>query len=168
MSGTVSTPPTETDHDAEWRREAYTMAFYVAICLIAALVALDDGQHGVPTLAIVWGTTIGLALAHFFAFRLASRLVGSGRMGPRERSLGLAQLGGAAAVAILVSVPVLFVDASVELDVARLVLGGLIGLAAYAVGRFSGATRFRSTLFCGVVLVLGLGVASLKNYLAGH
>lgn len=144
------------------------MAFYVGICLIAALVAIDDEQDHVPTLAIVWGTTLGLALAHLFAFRLASRLVGSGQVATHERSLALAQLSGAAAVAILASVPVILFDTSVELDATRLVLVGLIGLAAYAIGRAHGATRFRSVLFMTGVLVLGLAVAVLKNYLVGH
>lgn len=144
------------------------MGFYVAIVLIAALVAIDDEQHRLPTLAIIWGTTIGLALAHLFAFRLASRLVGSGRVGPNERSLALAQLAGATAVAVLASVPVLLFDTPTELDVTRLVLVGSIGLAAYAIGRSSGAGRMRALLFAGGVLVLGVAVALFKNYLAGH
>lgn len=144
------------------------MAFYVAICLIAALVAIDNEQHRVPTLAIIWGTTIGLALAHLFAFRLASRLVGYGQVGPHERALALAQLAGATAVAILASIPVLLLDAPAALDMARLILVVLIGLAAYAVGRSSGASRFRALLFSGGVLMLGLAVALFKNYLAGH
>lgn len=144
------------------------MAFYVAIVLVAALVAIDDEEHRLPTLAIIWGTTIGLAVAHLFAFRLASRLVGSGRIGPNEGSLALAQLAGAAAVAMLATVPVLLFDSSAELDMTRLVLVGSIGLAAYAVGRSSGAGRMRSLLFAGGVLVLGVAVALFKNYLAGH
>jgi hypothetical protein len=62
----------------ELRREAYTMALYVAICLLAALAAvsepaLDEGAH---TFELVWGTTVGLALAHWFAFRMSARLYG--------------------------------------------------------------------------------------------
>jgi hypothetical protein len=144
------------------------MGFYVAIVLVAALVAIDDEQHRLPTLAIIWGTTIGLALAHLFAFRLASRLVGSGEVGPDDGALALAQLAGAATVAILASIPVLLFDTSVELDATRLVLVGSIGVAAYAIGRGSGAGRMRALLFAGGVLVLGVAVALFKNYLAGH
>lgn len=152
----------------DWWREAFTMAFYVAICLIAALVAIDDGQHEVSTLGIVWGTTIGLALAHLFAFRLASRMVGSGRVGPQEASLAVAQLGGALFVAVLSSIPVLVFDASEALDVARLSLVAMLALSAYAIGRSSGAGRIRVLLFTASVLVAALAVAVFKNYLAGH
>jgi hypothetical protein len=55
------------------------MALYVAICLIAALTALEN-VTAVPghILGLVWGTTVGLALAHVFAFRVAGRLVHDG------------------------------------------------------------------------------------------
>ena len=55
------------------------MALYVAVCLIAALTALAN-VTAVPghILGLVWGTTVGLALAHVFAFRIAGRLVHDG------------------------------------------------------------------------------------------
>ncbi|HLT95304.1 MAG TPA: hypothetical protein VK070_00810, partial [Acidimicrobiia bacterium] len=68
---------TDSDHALEWRREAFTMAFYVAVCLIAALAVVGD-EASVPILGIIWGSTVGLALAHLFAFRLAARVVGGG------------------------------------------------------------------------------------------
>ena len=168
MGQQTSNKKRATGFEVEWMREAFTMAFYVPIVLIAALVAIDDEQHRVPILAIVWGTTIGLAVAHLFAFRLASRLVGSGRVESHEASLAMAQLAGAAFVAVLVSVPVVLLDESVQLDVARFVLVGLIGVAGYVIGRSSGAGRMRSLLFTAGVLALGLAVAVFKNYLAGH
>jgi hypothetical protein len=52
------------------RKEAWTMALYVTICLLAALTALEN-VVAVPgqVFGLVWGTTIGLALAHLFAFQ---------------------------------------------------------------------------------------------------
>ena len=57
------------------------MALYVTVCLLAALTALQN-VVAVPgrVLGLVWGTTIGLALAHLFAFRIAGRLVQDGRL----------------------------------------------------------------------------------------
>jgi hypothetical protein len=62
-------------HPDHLRKEAWTMALYVAVCLIAALTALES-VTAVPghILGLVWGTTVGLAVAHVFAFRIAGRL----------------------------------------------------------------------------------------------
>jgi hypothetical protein len=66
-------------HLEHLRKEGWTMALYVAICLIAALSALQNvvavSWH---VLGLVWGTTVGLVLAHVFAFRIAGRLVHEG------------------------------------------------------------------------------------------
>ena len=56
------------------------MALYVAICLLGVLTAVAeraDAGH-VSVFTLVWGTTVGLALAHWFAFRLSARLVAGG------------------------------------------------------------------------------------------
>jgi hypothetical protein len=62
-------PKADVDHvhPEHLRKEGWTMALYVAICLIAALSALQN-VIAVPghVLGLVWGTTVGLALAHVF------------------------------------------------------------------------------------------------------
>jgi hypothetical protein len=151
----------------ELRREGFTMAFYVAVCLIAALVAVDE-HAGIPMLGLIWGTTIGLALAHVFAFRLAARLVGGGRVGRTEGRLAMAQVVGATAVGLVASVPVLISGKPGQADGARLFLSGLIGVAAFEVGRSNGATIAKSGVFAGGVLVAASAVAIVKNLLLGH
>lgn len=60
-----NTDPGDQD-EVELRKEACTMALYVAICLLAALSAVSE--HGdtdeLDAFKIVWGTTVGLAVAH--------------------------------------------------------------------------------------------------------
>ena len=92
----------------------------VAVCLIAALTALQNAI-AIPgrVMGLVWGTTIGLALAHLFAFRIAGRLVHDGRISKSDRIVSGIQLAAAAAVAVLVSVPVLIAPPDSELDWAR-------------------------------------------------
>ena len=82
------------------------MALYVAICLLAALIALPDtdAQHA-HALQIIWRATVGLALAHWFAFRVSARPVGSGSVRPHDVESAGAQLAGAAGVALLASIP---------------------------------------------------------------
>ena len=57
------------------------MVLYVSVVEIAELAALPEahfangrvtGPVGAQLLAIVWGTAVGLAIAHWFAFRLAA------------------------------------------------------------------------------------------------
>ncbi|MEB3970016.1 hypothetical protein OSH93_12875, partial [Mycobacterium ulcerans] len=60
---------------AELRKESYTMALYVAVCLLAALLALPEAARH-HLIGLIWGITIGLAAAHFFAFKISARLIG--------------------------------------------------------------------------------------------
>jgi hypothetical protein len=145
------------------------MALYVAVCLLAGLVvvpesAADDGH----LLELVWGLTVGLALAHWFAFRLSTRLVGEGRIGSSDAELAGAQLGGAAVVAVVVTVAIVVAPPSAELLAAELVLAGFLGLTGFAVARGGGAGRLPAILYAVAVVVVAAAVAVVKNVLAGH
>jgi hypothetical protein len=99
---------TDHIHPDHLRKEGWTMALYVAICLIAALTALAN-VIAIPghIMGLVWGTTVGLAVAHVFAFRVAGRLVHDGELPKADRIISVVQMAAAAAVAAIVSVPVL-------------------------------------------------------------
>jgi FtsH-binding integral membrane protein len=161
-------------------REGMTMALYVAIVLLATLTALPTGSeteggghdgggvHGLPLIGLIWGTTIGLALAHWFAFRLAARTFGGGRVSAGNLAVGLAQLAGAAVVGLLCTIPVLLADDADDVQAATWVPAAVVGIAGYAVGRASGRTKAHSLLVGLAVTVYGLTVASVKNFLLGH
>ena len=145
------------------------MALYVAICVLAALTAVsDEATTELRVLAIVWGTTIGLALAHWFAFNVSSRLVREGTVRRRETEIALAEISGAAAVAIVATVPVLLLPKPIEYGVVRFVLALFIGVVAYEVARSSGADRVRSTMYALSVLFVAMVVVVIKNFLLGH
>lgn len=63
--------------DPSLRREAEMMGIYVSVALLAALSAGNDfaSHTNLDVLVVVWGTTIGLAIAHWFALSLSIRLV---------------------------------------------------------------------------------------------
>jgi hypothetical protein len=159
-----------SEHEVELRREASVMALYVAVCLLAALIALgEDADHGhVRAFGLVWGTTVGLALAHAFAFRISARLTAGGRFGADDAHIVLAQLAGAAFVAAIATLPIIAFDSTTEFDVVRIVLGVFIGAMGYEVGRLGGAGRVRSVIYGGLVLLLAVAIAVLKNVLGGH
>src|SRR3954462_2681580 len=113
------------------RREALTMALYVSITLLATLTAVPSDAH-LNELAIIWGTTIGLALAHWFAFVLAARLVGPvGDAGSIEREL-LAETFGAAGVARRRHIAVLVLPPHLQWQGARIAVAACIAVIAYA------------------------------------
>lgn len=151
----------------ELRKEAYTMALYVAVCLIAALIAMPEGEEG-HVIGIVWGITIGLALAHFFAFRVSARLVGAGRVRSEDFKAAAVQLLGAAVVGLLATISALLFPESVELVAVELVLAAFIACVGYAVARVGGASPARAVISALIVLVIAVAIALIKNGLAGH
>jgi len=86
----------------------------------------------------------------------------------RDGEIALAQLGGATIVAALCTIPVLLLPDSSKNDSVRFELAILLGIAGFAAGRTGGATRLRSLATGVIVLVLGVGVAFVKNALVGH
>jgi hypothetical protein len=144
------------------------MGLYVSITLLAALTATIGEQTSKrDVLAVVWGTTVGLALAHWLAYGLAVRLVhpteGNRHL---DRQL-LAQLGAAATVAAIATVPVLVLPDHLGGSGARFATAATMAVVTYAEGRTFGASRPKAVGFALVALVLGLLVAAIK-YGLGH
>jgi hypothetical protein len=144
------------------------MALYVAVCLLAALIAAPEHGAEGHAISIIWGVTVGLALAHWFAFRVSARLVSSGHVGADDVELAAAQLAGAAVVAVVATVAIVLVPDSAEIATVEFLLAVLIGAVGFVSARSSGATRTRALLYAVVVLAFAAGIAVLKNALAGH
>lgn len=163
----------------EVRREAVTMVLYVSIVLLATLAALPSGEaahgaeesrgvHGLALLALVWGTSLGLAVAHWFAFRLAARIFAGGSLREVDLRIGLAQLAGAGAVAALCTIPIALFDDGSEIQATSFVPALIVGVAGYFTARIPGRSRTYSLLVGLIVMIAGLLVATVKNLLAGH
>jgi hypothetical protein len=155
-----------------------TMVLYVSIVLLATLTALPSdseghggghsGVHGIGLVALIWGTSVGLALAHWFSFRLTARAFGGGEVSERDVKIGLAQMGGAVLVALLCTIPVLVAGERNDVRVTSWVPALIVGFAGYVVSRASGRARTQSLIVGGVVMVMGFAVAAVKNFLLGH
>jgi hypothetical protein len=171
MNGREGQPPTDpSEHGVELRKEAWVMALYVAVCLLAAVTAVAENSSDghARALGIIWGTTIGLTLAHAFAFRVSARLVAQGRIDRSDTLTVAAQLVGAAGVAVLATIPVLIWPASAELDAVRWVLALFIGVVGFVVAREAGAGTARSTIYGATLFVVAVVIAITKNVLSGH
>jgi chemotaxis receptor (MCP) glutamine deamidase CheD len=77
-------------------------------------------------------------------------------------------MAAAAAVAVIVSVPVLLAPTVNEITWARYTCAAIIGVVGYLVARGAERSRIRSILFGVAVLVAAFAVAGLKHALAGH
>jgi hypothetical protein len=153
---------------AEAQQEGVTMALYVCLVLAAEFVAVGDlaDSEGI-VLATIWATTIGLALAHMFAFDLAGRLFSGGRRRSEAAIAALVQLVAAIAVAATVSVPFLFLPLDRALDVAAFATAALVGVTAYGVARAGGVRHHRAIGHGAIALLIAATIVGVKALLAG-
>ena len=142
------------------------MGLYVSITLLAALTVTNEHASDIDVLAIVWGTTVGLALAHWFAFGLAARLVDPAHEHEGLNGLLVAQLGAAAAVAAVASVPVLVLPEDLELVGARLATDACIAIVTYSETRSFGASKLRAITSAVIALALALAISIVKQVIA--
>lgn len=148
-------------------RESITMGLYITISLLAVLSAQPDSEAIGAALTIIWGTTLGLGLAHWLAFQLTARLFSGERLASHDRTAMVGQAATAVGVAALASAP-LFLSEDDGLALSRLVLAALIGLFAFGAARRHGGSVGRAAIYASVVVVIALSVAIGKYLITGH
>jgi hypothetical protein len=151
------------------QREALTMALYACVVLAAEFVGMGDHLDSTSfAISVIWGTTVGLTLAHVFAFDLAARMFSEGALA-RDTQVAIAfQLAAGAAVAAVLTVPFLFLQPSLALDVAGYLTAGFVGLTAYGVARTAGRSSLGAVTFGVVSLVIAAVVVGVKAALSHH
>ena len=164
MEPTGTSPPS-----SEAAREGVTMVLYVCLVFAAEFVAAgNQAASELVAVEVIWGTAIGLALAHVFAFNLAAKLLVGGRLSPEIRAAAWSQLAAAAALALAVTIPFLLFTLGPALRVSAFLVAGFIGVAAYAASRGSGAGRTRSLVDGLIALAVAVVVVSIKVALSTH
>ncbi|MGD9697077.1 MAG: hypothetical protein AB7V42_15615 [Thermoleophilia bacterium] len=158
--------PDRRDRAPELRHEMVEMALYVAVVLLATIVALpsEDVRAG-TTAAAIWGGAAGLALAHWFAFNTASRLLDGLRRG--DAALAAAELTAALGVAAVATIPLVLVPDDASVPTASGALTAVIAGTVFGAARTGGASRGRAAVLAAAGAVVGIGVASAKALL-GH
>ena len=151
-------------HDTELRKDALTMALYVSIGLLSALSLFDSSLGGdrIQLVATVWGITIGLVLAHVFAFVVAAHHAGHGSLRRHDGEAAVAHLVGGTAVAAVATIAIILVPDAAELRTVRIVLAVFIGWVGYGVRRSNGAKVGASLIFALITLLLALLIAQIK------
>jgi hypothetical protein len=148
-------------------RESLTMGLYITISLLAVLSAKPHDSGTSAVLTLVWGTTLGLAVAHWLAFQLTARLFAGGRLPSHDRMTMVGQAVAALVVACLASVPLLL-HVNTGPALSRGVLAGLIGLFAFGAARHHGGSLGRASVYALVVVAIALAVAIGKYLITGH
>jgi hypothetical protein len=163
------------DHErGELLREAATMVLYVSVVKIATLPeghfsdGVVTGPVGTQLLAILWGTAVGLAVAHWFAFGIAAHGFRGDRPTSHDIRIGLVQISAAAFVAAVSSLPVLLLSDVRAQETTGDVPAVIIGVMGYVLARASGKPRVASLFFGLAALALGVLVALVKTKLAAH
>lgn len=151
-------------HDPELRKDALTMALYVAVGLLGALSLFDRTLSGSEARIVetIWSITVGLVLAHIFAFVVAAHVAGEGSMRRHDGEAAVAHLVGGIAVAVVATVAAIVVRDEYELRAVRLVLAVFIGAVGYAVRRSNGASRKGALLFGFITVVIAVIIANVK------
>lgn len=148
-------------------RESITMGLYITISLLGVLTVQSPGGATAAVLTVIWGTTVGLALAHWLAFHLTARLFAAAELPSHDRSTMAGQALAAIAAAALASVPILLQGGD-GLALSRTVLAGLVGLFAFGAARRHGGGMGRALLYGFVVMLIATAVALSKYLLTGH
>jgi uncharacterized membrane protein len=157
----------EAHQRLELRREAGTNALYVSVVLLAELAALpaDHLPKGWAMVALIWGSTIGLALAHWFAFSVASSAI-AGHLDRQDLEVGVAGVVGALFVALAASIPeLLFVARDAE-RVVLFVPAAFIGIGGFLVARAADRSVRLSFLWALGFVFVGVTIAVVKVLLS--
>lgn len=164
----MTTDAPARDETFEVARESFTMALYLAIVLLAELSAwpVDVGDAAIIVSA-VWGTALGLAIAHWFAFSVSTRILWGGHENRTDRLATAGQLAAALVIATLASIPFAFGTGESAFTAASAILTVLIGIAGIRVARAGGASVVKTAVFAGAILVIAGVVVGVKAAL-GH
>lgn len=147
----------------EVARETSTMALYLAVVLLAELSAwpVDVGDSAIVVSAI-WGTALGLAVAHWFAFSASTRLLLGGHEDRVDRLAAAGQLAAALAIATLASIPFVFGSGAGAFTAAGGILAVLVGIVGVRIAREGGASLVRTVIFTGILLAIAGVVVGIK------
>jgi hypothetical protein len=144
------------------------MGLDISIVLLALLVGFGGDRDRADEVGLLWGTALGLVLAHYYALRLASVFARANpRPTRRDLSAGGAQLAGAAIVTGIASAPYLL-DISTDdaATVASILLLGVTAVTAFVSVRRADRGVGRALVFAGIAVTIAAVVVIVKYVLA--
>ncbi len=150
------------------RHEAVTMSLYIAIVVLALLVGFGDEGDSAHEVALIWGTVIGLAVAHLYAYRTTAILAAGGKPEAEDYWAALGIVVAAVVIAALATIPYLIWGDTTDASTASsMVLMAVIGIASYIGARHAGAGTVRSVVYTVVGLITA-AIAVIVKYTLAH
>jgi hypothetical protein len=151
----------------EVRVETITMALYVAIVLLAESIPLQAySADAEEVTATYWGSAVGLAVAHVFAFTLTTRALSEGHFPVDARRSAAGQLLAAALVAAFATLPFLIPNEDTAYTVSGSLLALLIGATGFESARAHGSRVPRALIAGAVTLGIAAVVVAVKATIA--
>lgn len=143
------------------------MGFYTSVTLFAALAAGDDYAVQQPNelVALIWISTVGLAVAHWLAATIGVQLVRDEHSHHSTVEYLFAHLLIPSVAAASVSVVVLVVPNDFKLLAGRLTAAAFLSLLITTESRRGGTTPARSIRLALLAFGCGAGIAVLKRLL---
>lgn len=141
------------------------MGLTVSVALLAALSAGDDfvPHSKLDVIWVVWGTTVGLAITHWFALLVSSRLVrDESETRHRPVELLVSQTAMATVVAVCASVVVVIVSSDHDRLGARLTAALFIGVLVVVEGRAGGRAPAAAFALGAGAMTIGSAIALVK------
>jgi hypothetical protein len=160
----------DRDERHELIRAGVEMALYIALSLLAVIVALPLVLERTEVVAVATTlivTAVGLLAAHWLAFSVSARLETGGIMSREALAELGAQVGGGAIAVAIAVVPILVVPPPQGVLASQLALLALIAGVAYAAARPRARSRVRALAYTAAV-VLGSAVVVALHDLGGH
>ena len=146
-------------------REVVTVAFYVSVTLAAELAVASSDDPKTVLVGTLWGTAVGLALAHWYAQTITAAIA-RGAFHKTDAAEGLREIGAAVGVAFLLTLPFLVFATPTALVLSRwgVVLG--TSLIALALARSAGTGWARAFVEAAIVFAIGVAVIETKAALS--
>lgn len=141
------------------------MGVYLSIALVALIASFENVLNQGEEILLIWGSAIGLTLAHVFAFRLAH--IYEYGIAPAEgwRSVA-AMFLSAASVALFASIPYAISFSTVSsASLAMWILLAFVGIVAYFAARSRGWSSLRRLAYSLSTLLLAALISIIKYVL---
>jgi VIT1/CCC1 family predicted Fe2+/Mn2+ transporter len=138
------------------------------VVLTAEFAGIEEDLDTRAFIGVIWGTTVGLTLAHIFAFDVAARAFSDGAS-VRDIRLSMSlQIAAGTATAAVLTLPFLVLDTKQAVQVAAYMVAGFVGITGYGVARIAGRSSKAALGFGVTTLAAAAVVVSIKVLLAGH
>ena len=160
----------DRDQRRELIRAGVEMALYIALSLLAVIVALPlvlERTEAVAVATTLIVSAIGLLAAHWLAFSVSARLETGGILSREALTELGAQVGGGAIAVAIAVVPILVVPPPQGVLASQLALLALIAGVAYAAAQPRARSRVHALAYTAAV-VFGSAVVVALHDLGGH